>query len=190
MKANRKVLGISMWMNLPCRPISPLYPLRVNKTLNKCSVTPTACFTLTTWWVLGKSREGLHYIISTYYVEKYIYISDVTSTEQMVDIINFPSLVFNAFDMFTVLLLYNPLLGIGRFSVSWSYTPAAGLLGRGISPSQGLYLNIGQHKCKRNTYTPNIHALSGIRTHNPSVRVSEDSSCLRPRGYRDQCLKP
>jgi hypothetical protein len=23
----------------------------------------------------------------------------------------------------------------------------------------------------------------GIRTHNPSVRVGEDSSCLRPRGH-------
>jgi hypothetical protein len=35
-------------------------------------------------------------------------------------------------------------------------------------------------------HTPNIHALSGIRTHDPSVRASEDSSCLRPRGYRDR----
>jgi hypothetical protein len=35
-------------------------------------------------------------------------------------------------------------------------------------------------------YTPNIHALSGIRTHDPSVRASEDSSCLRPRDHCDQ----
>jgi hypothetical protein len=28
-----------------------------------------------------------------------------------------------------------------------------------------------------------IHALSGIRTHDPSVPASEDSSCLRPRGH-------
>jgi hypothetical protein len=28
-----------------------------------------------------------------------------------------------------------------------------------------------------------IHALSGIRTHDPSVRASEDNSCLRPRGH-------
>jgi hypothetical protein len=28
----------------------------------------------------------------------------------------------------------------------------------------------------------NIHALSGFWTHDPSVRASEDSSCLRPRG--------
>jgi hypothetical protein len=35
-------------------------------------------------------------------------------------------------------------------------------------------------------HTPNIHALSGIRAHDPSVRASEDSSCLRPRGYCDR----
>jgi hypothetical protein len=34
----------------------------------------------------------------------------------------------------------------------------------------------------------NIHVLSGIRTHGPSVRVSEDSSCLRPRGQCDRHL--
>jgi hypothetical protein len=40
-----------------------------------------------------------------------------------------------------------------------------GLLGRVISPSQGLYLHsTTQH---RKTWT-NIHALSGIRTHDPS----------------------
>jgi hypothetical protein len=38
----------------------------------------------------------------------------------------------------------------------------------------------------KHIYTPNIHALSGIRTHNPSVRAREDSSYLRPLGYRDR----
>jgi hypothetical protein len=28
--------------------------------------------------------------------------------------------------------------------------------------------------------------LSGIRTHDPSIWAIEDSSCLRPRGYRDR----
>jgi hypothetical protein len=32
-------------------------------------------------------------------------------------------------------------------------------------------------------HTPNIHTLSGIRTYDLSVRVNEDSSCLRSRGY-------
>jgi hypothetical protein len=31
-----------------------------------------------------------------------------------------------------------------------------------------------------------IHALSGIQTHDPSVRASEDGSCLRPRGHCDR----
>jgi hypothetical protein len=36
----------------------------------------------------------------------------------------------------------------------------------------------------QNKHTLNIHALSGIRTHNHSVRASEDSLCLRKLGYR------
>jgi hypothetical protein len=31
-----------------------------------------------------------------------------------------------------------------------------------------------------------IHALGGIRTYDPSVRASEDNSCLRPRGHCDR----
>jgi hypothetical protein len=42
------------------------------------------------------------------------------------------------------------------------------------------------HKQNKRIHTPNIHALSGIRTHDPSVRASEDSSCLRPLGYCDR----
>jgi hypothetical protein len=59
-----------------------------------------------------------------------------------------------------------------------------GLLGRVIGPSQGRYLNI-----EKRIHTPNIHALSGVRTHDPSVRASQDSSCLRPRGYCDLPLQ-
>jgi hypothetical protein len=44
---------------------------------------------------------------------------------------------------------------------------SVGLLGRGISPSQGRYL----------AYT-DTHALSAIPSHDPSVRASEDGSCL------------
>jgi hypothetical protein len=35
-------------------------------------------------------------------------------------------------------------------------------------------------------HIPNIHALNGIRTYDPSVRGSKDSSCLRRRGYCDR----
>jgi hypothetical protein len=33
-----------------------------------------------------------------------------------------------------------------------------------------------------------LHSLSGIRTHDPSVRAGEDSSCLSQRGYCDRLL--
>jgi hypothetical protein len=36
-----------------------------------------------------------------------------------------------------------------------------------------------------NSYT-DIHASSGIRTHDPSVRAGGDVSCLRPRGHCDR----
>jgi hypothetical protein len=62
------------------------------------------------------------------------------------------------------------------------FTQTVGLLGRVISPSQGLYLNKGQHK-HRITLTTDIYTLRGIRTHDSSVQAREDSSCLRPRGH-------
>jgi hypothetical protein len=36
------------------------------------------------------------------------------------------------------------------------------------------------------THTPNIHALCGIRTHDPGFWASEDNKCLTPPGYRDR----
>jgi hypothetical protein len=61
------------------------------------------------------------------------------------------------------------------FSVSWSFTQSVGLLGREISPSQIRYLHKGHHKHRINARKSHMHALSGIRTHDPSVRASEDS---------------
>jgi hypothetical protein len=53
-------------------------------------------------------------------------------------------------------------------------------------------LDWGSARPKAATYTQDntnteyidIHALSGIRTHDPSVEASEYSSCLRLRGHR------
>jgi hypothetical protein len=42
------------------------------------------------------------------------------------------------------------------------------------------------HTQKKRIHTSNIHALNRIRTHDPSVRASEDSSCHVPRGYCDR----
>jgi hypothetical protein len=80
---------------------------------------------------------------------------------------------------------------LAAFSISWSYTQSVGLLGRCISPSHGLYLHVHtqQQKHRLNAHNTDIHALIGIRTHDLSVRTSEDCSCLRPRGHRDRLTK-
>jgi hypothetical protein len=50
-----------------------------------------------------------------------------------------------------------------------------------VLPSTGI-----GNKHRINARNTDIHALSGIRTHDPSVRASRDSSCLRPRGHCDR----
>jgi hypothetical protein len=65
------------------------------------------------------------------------------------------------------------------FSDSLSCTQKVGLFGRGISPSQDLYLRT-DHEHMKQAHNANIRALSGIRTYDPSVRESEDSYVLDP----------
>jgi hypothetical protein len=78
-----------------------------------------------------------------------------------------------------------PLWSIRLISQLIDYSYTVGLLGWVISSSQGLYTQDNTNTEKR-TYTPNIHALSAIRTHDPGLRASEDSTCLRPLDYRDR----
>jgi hypothetical protein len=65
------------------------------------------------------------------------------------------------------------------FSVSWSFYR------RQDSLDGPLPKHRTQTQNKR-IHTTNIHALCGIRTHAPGFRASEDSTCLRPLGYRDR----
>jgi hypothetical protein len=44
----------------------------------------------------------------------------------------------------------------------------------------------GRHRINAHRTHINIHASSGIRTHDLSVGAGEDSSCLRPRGHCDR----
>jgi hypothetical protein len=69
------------------------------------------------------------------------------------------------------------------------FTQTVGLLGRVIRQSQGRYLHTGQHEHSKNPNT-DTHALSGIRTNDPSIRMSEDYSCFRPRGHSDRLFFP
>jgi hypothetical protein len=41
----------------------------------------------------------------------------------------------------------------------------------------------------KHIYIPNIHVVCGIRAHDPGFRASEDSTCLRPLGYRNRLLQ-
>jgi hypothetical protein len=61
---------------------------------------------------------------------------------------------------------------LAAFSVSSSFTQSVGLLGRGISPTQGRYLHTGQHK------HADIHATSGILTHDPRVHPLERAATV------------
>jgi hypothetical protein len=60
--------------------------------------------------------------------------------------------------------------------VSRPFTQPLGLLGRRMSPLQGRFLHTEQHNHRINAYT-DIHASSGIRTHDSCVWAGEDSSC-------------
>jgi hypothetical protein len=67
------------------------------------------------------------------------------------------------------------LLDVGLFFSFLILYTVDRTLGRGISPSQGPYLHREQHKHRINIHT-GIRSLSGIRTHDSSVRVSEDNA--------------
>jgi hypothetical protein len=75
----------------------------------------------------------------------------------------------------TYLRLYSPVLDLGRFiSFFILYT-------FGGTPWPGDQPVATPLPTRRTTRTFNIHALSRIGTHDPSVRANEDISCLRPR---------
>jgi hypothetical protein len=54
----------------------------------------------------------------------------------------------------------------------------------GDQPNSKAFTYTGQHK-HRKTWT-DVHALSGIQTHDPSVRAADDSTCLRLHSHCDR----
>jgi hypothetical protein len=68
-------------------------------------------------------------------------------------LVQLPVLVINIYVLYLCICvwLYCPLSGPSRFFSFLLYTQSVGLLGWGISPSQGRYLHTEQHKHRINT---------------------------------------
>jgi hypothetical protein len=118
--------------------------------------------------------------------------------------------IFVRFEVFTAVTMKN--------AIFWDMTPCTSCMNRRFGGMYRLHLQgrkirergtslsrwlhsaqlVGRSLPKRRTtqtqnnhmHIPNIHALCGIRTHNPGFWASEDSTCLRPLGYRDRLLRP
>jgi hypothetical protein len=85
------------------------------------------------------------------------------------------------------LSLYSPLLGLGRFfSFLVLYTVGRAHWTGDQPVARTLPAHITTQKHRINAHNTDIHALSGIRTHDPRVPAREDISCLRPLGHCDR----
>jgi hypothetical protein len=75
---------------------------------------------------------------------------------------------------FAIFLISIPLIphshGVESYFIIWIYTQSVGLPERVIGPSRGRRAQTQ----RKHTQTPNIYVRSGIRTHDHSVRASED----------------
>jgi hypothetical protein len=111
-----------------------------------------------------------------FFILYYSYISNVNSHHQ-VRYINYSKIYLSLYIWF-----YSPLLDLGRFFSFLIYTQSVGLLGGGISQSQGRYIHTEQHKHRINAHGYPWFDLDS----NPRSLCSrqQDSSCLRPR---DDC---
>jgi hypothetical protein len=78
------------------------------------------------------------------------------------------------------------LLCLGRFSLSSSCTELVAFVGGRSDRRQVSNVHTEQHKYRIKAHKTDIHELSGIRNHDPSVPASEDSSCLRLRSHCDR----
>jgi len=66
----------------------------------------------------------------------------------------------------------------------WIYLRVGRTPWTGDRPDERPHTYIQDNTTQKNA--DRIHASSGIRIHDPSVRAAEDSTCLRPRGHWDR----
>jgi hypothetical protein len=111
-------------------------------------------------------------IVLTWKFSKFSVISTIFLKFYILDIFE------NVFFISVPLVPYS--YGVEMLFNLWIYTQSVGL------PSQGCYLHTEQHKHRISAHNTDIHALSGIRTYDPSVRATEDSLCLRKHSHCDR----
>jgi hypothetical protein len=94
-------------------------------------------------------------------------------------------------EKFIIIYIFFPMLLQPLWALVAFQCPDLFTIGRTLWRSDQLVARpLPKHRTEqtqnKHIHTPNIHALSGVRAHDHSVRASEDSSCLRPLGYRDR----
>jgi hypothetical protein len=142
-------------------------------------------------WKHGSAQEGDEFIkvsilwnLLTFYISVCQHERADDETAYPLSLTQYHCVFRNIFiHSFIYQSLYSAMLKPGlSFGLIIFFTQTVGLLGRVSSPSQGSYLQAEQYVHRINAHT-DIFALSGIRNHDPSVRGSEDSACLRPCGH-------
>jgi hypothetical protein len=154
------------WVILP-HPTPPVFWPRYPCSVPAHRGHDRSCSTLAAWTWRKVSSWAVSFILAG------VFKTGVNGRVKLGSIFSLPSSFYYGFTAICLVL--------AAFSISWSYTQSVGIPGRGISPSQSLYLHVEQHKHRIKAHNTDIHALSGILTQDPSVRASEDSSYLRPR---------
>jgi hypothetical protein len=86
--------------------------------------------------------------------------------------------------IYSYIWLCSLLLDLGCFLISWPFTQPVGLLGWGSVRRKAATFT--QNSTNTEYTHTDIHASSGIRTHDPNVWAGEDSPCLRSCGHCDR----
>jgi hypothetical protein len=85
-----------------------------------------------------------------------------------------------------IIMALQPFFGLGRFFSFFILHTDCRAPWTGDQPvARSRYLHREQHKNRIHAHNTDIHALSEIRSHDPSVWADEESSCLRPRDHDD-----
>jgi hypothetical protein len=137
------------------------------------------------WDLAGKPKILVETCFSASRSASYMTFSSLPSSLSKIIVRNHPVIYYSSVSVL-LLWLYSSLLGPWPLFFSFLILYTVGKTPWTGDQPVARPLLTEQHKHRINAHNTDIHTLSGIRTHDPSVRASEDSSCLRPRGRCDR----